>query len=479
MKAGWDEISSSDIRRAVGGFQVEGDPTAKVGGLSIDSRTIKAGELFWSIRGTKYDGHDFILKALDLGAVGVVSEEAEWRRRPDIRNKVSEQYKDRCIILVGDSIRALGDYAGWWRKKSDVKIAVITGSAGKTTTKEMTAAILSIKWNTLKNKGNFNNLIGLPLSLLSLKPEHERAVLEMGMNRAGEISRLTEIVNPDLGLITNIGMAHLEGVGDIWGVARAKAEMVERMSNGSQIIINGDDDRLFKTVSNIRKDVTTFGLDKSRDIFADGIHNCGFEGYEFEIFHRKGSFHVRLNTPGVQDILNALAAAAICLGLEVPEEDIVSGLESFAGINGRFRIIKLIGENIVVDDTYNSNPLSLESALRSADIVGKDMKIIVALGDMLELGNTSEDAHIEAGRKVAGLNPECFIAMGNYASEMIKGAVSAGMNKGNVFFVGSHEDMTKTIRANMTGRNFVLIKGSRGMELDKVVRSLTENFLNS
>ena len=218
MKAGWDEISSSDIRRAVGGSQVNGDPTAKIGGLSIDSRTIKAGELFWSIRGTKYDGHDFILKAFEIGAVGVVSEESEWKGRPDVRNKVSEKYKDRCIILVADSIRALGDYAGWWRNRSDVKIAAITGSAGKTTTKEMTAAILSITWNTLKNKGNFNNLIGLPLSLLSLKPEHERAVLEMGMNRAGEISRLTEIVKPDLGLITNIGMAHLEGVGDIRGV---------------------------------------------------------------------------------------------------------------------------------------------------------------------------------------------------------------------------------------------------------------------
>ena len=479
MKTGWDEISSSDIVRAVGGFQVNGDPSAKVDGLSIDSRTMKAGEIFWSIRGTKYDGHDFILKALDLGAAGVVSEESQWKGRPEIRNRVSEQYKDKCVILVDDTIKALGNYAGWWRNRSDVKIAAITGSAGKTTTKEMTAAILSIKWNILKNKGNFNNLIGLPLSLLSLKPEHERAVLEMGMSRAGEISRLTEITKPDLGLITNIGMAHLEGVGDIWGVARAKAEMVERMPNDSRIIINGDDDRLFKTVFNIRKDVTTFGLDKSRDIFADKIQSRGFEGSEFNVFHKKGTFHVKLKTPGVQDILNALAAAAICLGLEVPEEDIVSGLESFAGINGRFRVIKLTNDNILVDDTYNSNPLSLESALKSANMVGKDMKIIIALGDMLELGKTSVDAHIEAGRMVARLNPECFIAMGNYANEMMKGALSAGMNKSDVFFAGNHEDMTEKIRSSMTGRNFVLIKGSRGMELDKVVRSLTENFLNS
>jgi UDP-N-acetylmuramoyl-tripeptide--D-alanyl-D-alanine ligase len=475
MGAVWGEITISEIQNAIGGFLVNGDPEIEVSGLSTDSRTIKKGDLFWAIKGERYDGHDFIMKALDLGACGLVCAKKEREALADISSKTKEIYSDRVVIGVDDTITALGDFARWWRRKSDVSIAVITGSAGKTTTKEMTSEILSLRWKTLKNMGNFNNLIGLPLTLLSLDARHERAVLEMGMNREGEIKRLTEIAEPDLGLITNVGMAHLEGVGDLQGVARAKTEMVQQMSSDARVIVNGDDDMLLQTATMYRKDITTFGLDKNRDIYADGIRNLGLKGTEFEIFHNKGTFPVKVKVPGIQNVFNALAAAAICLCLEVAEEDIMSGLESFEGIKGRFRVMRLPGDNIIVDDTYNSNPMSLEAALRSVDILGRGMKIIVALGEMLELGNASEKAHIEAGREAARLRPEYFVAMGEHAPEMIKGATDGGLKKSRAVLAESHGDMVKIIKDRMNGGNLVLLKGSRGIQLDKVVKNLVEN----
>ena len=474
MEMGWQEMSSYEIQEAVNGFLITGNPESMVKGLSTDSRIVEDGELFWPIRGTIYDGHDFVLKALDIGASGIVIEKRKWESSSEIRNELKKRFNDRFVITVEDTIKALGDFAAWWRRKSDAEVAVITGSAGKTTTKEMAAGILSLKSKTLKNKGNLNNLIGLPLTLLSLNFEHEKAVLEMGMNHAGEIRRLTEIAEPDLGLITNVGMAHLEGVGDLSGVARAKAEMVEQMSPESQVIVNGDDDVLTKTVTALRKDVITFGLDKNRDVYAYGIRNLGLKGTEFRLIHKGGSFPVRINEPGVQNVLNALAAATICLGFNVPEEDIVAGLGAFTGVKGRFKIIDLPGGNILVDDTYNANPMSLEAALKSVDVIGKGRKIIIGMGEMLELGNASGKAHLKAGKDIAGLNPEYFIAIGEHAHEMITGARDGGMNKGRTLMAENHENMVKLIKDKMGTGSLILLKGSRGMQLDKVAGALAD-----
>ncbi|MFC1883767.1 UDP-N-acetylmuramoyl-tripeptide--D-alanyl-D-alanine ligase, partial [Thermodesulfobacteriota bacterium] len=356
MPAEWGDIQPVEIQGAVNGPLAFGDSNLRVKGLSADSRTVKEGELFWALKGEKYDGHDFIVKALELGAVGAVLGKQEWDLRPEIEEVFKGRFKSKIALLVKDTTTALGDFAGWWREKHNTEVIAVTGSAGKTTTKEITAAILSRKWEILKTKGNFNNLIGLPLTILSMKTGHEKAVLEMGMNKAGEIKRLTEIANPDLGLITNVGMAHLEGLGDLSGVARAKAEMAEQMSPKALIVINGDDSILRETVSEFRKDLVTFGLRNDSDFYACDIRDFGLDGVKFDIVHKKGKFSVKINTPGSHSVINALAAAAVGLCLDVSEEDVVSGLESFSGIDGRFNIIKMPGNRVVIDDTYNSNP---------------------------------------------------------------------------------------------------------------------------
>jgi UDP-N-acetylmuramoyl-tripeptide--D-alanyl-D-alanine ligase len=354
-------------------------------------------------------------------------------------------------------------------------VAAITGSAGKTTTKEMTAGILSVRSRTLKNRGNFNNLVGLPLTLFSLDQNHQRAVLEMGMNHPGEIGRLTEIADPDVGLITNVAKAHLEGVGTIQGVARAKLELLEQASPGSRIILNGDDALLMKTASEFGKEVITFGMGEENDIRADGVKPLGREGAAFTLCHQGDTVPVRLRVPGLQNVSNALAAASISLCLKASPEDIVQGLERFEGIQGRFTVSTLPGGATLVDDTYNANPASLKVALRSLKhLIVKGGRIIVGLGEMLELGEETVAAHIEAGGMVAELGASHFMAMGEHAPELIQGALEKGYPAERAVRVDSHEDMVQRISALIEGRDLVFLKGSRRIGLDKVAEGLKE-----
>ncbi len=241
MRAKGTEITAGEIISPLQGESISGPPKSTFSGLCTDSRKMIPGRLFWALKGERYDGHDFLRMAIDKDAAGIVIQKGY---RPEI-----PYGRDPAVISVTDTLKAIGDLAGWWRHQHSICVAAITGSAGKTTTKEMTAKILEIDAMTLKNKGTFNNLVGLPLTILLMEDAHSRAVLEMGMNRPGEIARLTEIADPDIGLITNVAGAHLDGLGDINGVAKAKVELLDKISSNGQVVLNGDDKLLMKTRS--------------------------------------------------------------------------------------------------------------------------------------------------------------------------------------------------------------------------------------
>jgi UDP-N-acetylmuramoyl-tripeptide--D-alanyl-D-alanine ligase len=461
----WGEITAGTIIAPIRGELIAGSPKAIFSGLCTDSRRIAQAELFWALQGDIYDGHDFVTQAIDKGAAGAVIQKGHKPEISATRNPV--------LISVADTLKALGDLGNWWRRGHPIPVAAITGSVGKTTTKEMAASILGLKALTLKNEGNLNNLIGLPLTLLLLEKAHRRAVLEMGMNRPGEIARLTEIAEPDVGLITNVGRAHLEGLGDINAVARAKVELLEKMPEKSQAILNGDDELLLRTASPFQRKLTTFGLGPENQIRAEKIKSLGKEGTAFDLQFFGQTQRVRLRVPGLQNVFNALAASAIAFCLEASPEHIREGLGGFQGIKGRFMISHLPGGILLVDDTYNCNPASLKAALDSARaLVAGEGRLIVGLGEMLELGDETVPAHLEAGNMVAERGAFCFLVMGEHAPQMIEGAVSKGFPKERAIEARSHEEMAQKIGASMNRGDVILLKGSRRMQLEIVAEVL-------
>lgn len=444
------------------GSLVQGSALSRFSGLSTDTRKIRAGEIFLAIKGEHFDGHSFVSKALEQGAKGLVV------HHNFILPKTCG--RDVIIIEVNDTLKALGDLAGWWRQQCPAKVVSITGSSGKTTTKEMTADILSIGSKTLKNRGNFNNQIGLPLTLLNLQRDHKKAILELGMNHAGEISRLTRISNPDVGAIINIGKAHLAGFKNIDDVARAKIELIENLSEKSQLILNGDDHLLMKTAAPFNRQVMTFGLGKENTVRAEEIHDLGSKGIAFKLIYKQYSLPIRLRIPGLHNIANALAAAAISICLDEPLSHIESGLNQFRGIKGRLSISILPGGTLLVDDTYNSNPSSLKAALETVkSLMNEVTEVIVVLGEMMELGNEAIPAHQEAGRLVAELMPDLFIVFGEHAPDMLKGAIKAGMSEKNIKETASLEEIIKMVKEKIREKNLLLVKGSRLMAMEKII----------
>ncbi len=470
MTAVWGLMTAGEIVDPIDGTWISGVRETALTGFSMDSRTISPGRIFWALKGERYDGHDYALKAMDKGAAGVVIENAYLK---SYLEALEAKPREHIIIAVDDSLKALGDFAGWWRRRHNVHLAAITGSAGKTTVKEMAAGILERCNKTLKNQGNLNNLIGLPLSLLQLEDGHINAVLEMGMNRPGEIARLTEIAEPDVGVITNVGMAHLEGLGSIQGVADAKVELVEKIHSNAKVIVNGDDEILLRTASAFRKDLITFGMGKDNKVRAANIKNLGLKGLSFDLEYEGGVWPVTLKVPGIQNVSNALAATAVGLCFKAPPEEIVEGLAGFMGVKGRFTVSSLPGNIILVNDTYNANPSSLKAALESVEaLAGEGRRIIVGLGEMMELGDSALTAHHDAGRMVARLHVGCLLAMGEHAREVIRGAAESGIHGKLVEIVKTHEDMAGRIKQEMQEGDLIFIKGSRKNELGKVVDAL-------
>ncbi|MBW1764515.1 MAG: UDP-N-acetylmuramoyl-tripeptide--D-alanyl-D-alanine ligase [Deltaproteobacteria bacterium] len=461
MTVKWGDIGIGDVIFPIQGKLISGDPETLIFGISTDSRDISPGEIFLALGGKNYDGHNFIDLALEKGASGVIIEQG-------FPLKGLEE-TGHAVIAVADTLKALGDLAHWWRHQHDVQVAAITGSVGKTTTKEMTACILELGTRTLKTRGNLNNLIGLPLTILGMKQEDSRAVLEMGMNLSGEISRLTEIADPDIGLITNVAKAHLEGLSNIMGVALAKAELLERISPEGRVLLNGDDELLMKVAAGFKQNILTYGIGQENDFRAENVQNMGPEGISFELHYQGNCILIRLNVPGPQNVYNGLAAAAIAICMGSTPDQIAQGLGRFNGVKGRFMLIDLPAGVTLLDDTYNSNPSSLRAAIDSVkEMTAQGRDIIIGLGDMLELGDEAVSAHLKAGSWVTELGTPYLLTIGNHAPEIIAGAIDKGLPRERAVIVKNKKEMAEMIQDVMKEGDLILLKGSHLIGLNEV-----------
>jgi UDP-N-acetylmuramoyl-tripeptide--D-alanyl-D-alanine ligase len=469
MAVSWGEITIGEIVAAIGGSQASGSPDGVVQGLSTDSRAMVPGHLFLALQGERHDGHDFLEEAVGAGAGGLIVEAG----RPIVEAIAGH---DLAVITVSSTITALGDLASWWRKRWGGKVIAVTGSNGKSTTKEMTAAILSLKAKTMKSPGNFNNLIGLPLSILALEPDQEMAVLEMGMNAVGEIARLTQIAGPDIGVITNVASAHLEGLGDLEGVAAAKGELLREMSTQSTAILNGDNKLTRGLASSFRGEIITFGLGAANRVRAGDIRRVGNSVQSFTIGIDGERIPATIHLLGVHNVLNALAGAAVAWCASMPSALISRGLGDFRPMKGRFQILELTGGIRVIDDTYNANPSSLDAALRTIEeLREKGQGLVVGLGEMLELGHDAARYHFDAGKRIAHMGARFLAVLGEHGSQVMEGARKEGMVPAQTFHASNHAEMIEAIKANVRQGDIVFLKGSRRVALDRVVDGLKES----
>ncbi len=462
----------SELLEATGGTLVAGPETGLFAGICIDSRIIREDQVFLAIRGERYDGHAFIPELMEGGIKGIVVD-----RPPDDRQRLVRWAQDGgCCILVADTTRALGDLAAFHRRRMAVPLAAITGSNGKTTTREMTASILSLERDTLATKGNFNNEIGLPLTLLRLDPSHQAAVVELGMNHPGEIDRLAAISLPDIGVITNIGPAHLEGMRDIERVMSAKAEMLPHVKPEGTVVLNGNDAFAGRLGAMARNRVLYFGMGKRSevrlDVRAEAVRQMGVRT-EFELVLPDARIAVALNAPGQYMIANALAAAAVGYALGLSGESIREGLANFRAVPGRMtHCVTRRGVNLV-DDAYNANPASMKAAIDALTVLKGSHRALLVAGDMLELGEGAAAFHYEVGREAAVRGIDRLYASGAFAGDIVEGAIGAGMDADAVF-EGSKAEIIARLARDPAPGDWVLVKGSRSTGMDVVVRHLLE-----
>jgi UDP-N-acetylmuramoyl-tripeptide--D-alanyl-D-alanine ligase len=449
----------NELLKATKGKLIQGRPNVAVKGISIDSRTICRGDAFVAIKGNNFDGHNFIKAAIKKGASCILSQRLPFTvyRLPRV-----------VFIKVKDTVKALGDIARLQREKFDLPVIAVTGSNGKTTTKEMIAAILSKKYPVLKNEGTKNNQIGLPLTLLKLKPYHEIVVLELGTNHPGEIEYLSRICQPNIGIITNIGPVHLEFLQSLEGVLKEKLNLIKNLKRPYIAILNADDNLLNRQL--VRKSTPpftlSFGIKKPSDFLASRIRSS----YQKIGFVVNNKYRFTLKTLGYQNIYNALSAIAIgqLFGLEY--KDVVSGLNNFNFPQSRLNMVKLKGLRFI-DDTYNSNPNALKQALEVLDNFKVKGKKIFVMGDMLELGKDKELFHFQAGRLAAGIC-DIFITVGKLSKCAAQAAKKSGMNSQNIFICDACQKAREILfsKISLNQDDLVLVKGSRLMKMEEVLK---------
>lgn len=446
-----------------GGDLLRGAPDAVLTGASIDTRSLPAGALFVAIRGPRHDAHTFLADALAAGAGGLLV--ARGRPLPD--------GGAWPIVAVDDTTRALGALAAGHRAGFAGPVVAITGSNGKTTTKEMCAAILSTRGPCLATRGNLNNEYGLPLTLLEREAAHRHLVVELGMNHRGEIARLAAIARPTIGVITNVGTAHIEFLGSRDEIAKEKGDLVAALAPEGVAVLNADDARVREQAARTPARVLWFGISPEADVRAERVTPLGERGYAFDLVHGGERQAVHVAGLGEATVPNALAAAAAARAAGCSLADIALGLAAYRPISGRMEPLALPQNIIVIDDTYNANPQSMEVALRSLASLRGSSRGVAVLGDMGELGETADVAHRAAGRLVAELGLDLLFALGPRAGQTAQGALEAGMAPERVHVGRDHDDLGASLREMLRGNDWVLVKGSRSMKMERVVDALT------
>ncbi|MBN2538815.1 MAG: UDP-N-acetylmuramoyl-tripeptide--D-alanyl-D-alanine ligase [Deltaproteobacteria bacterium] len=462
-------LKAGEIITATGGTLIKGNPDGIFEGLSTDSRNVGEGNLFIPLTGERFDGHDFIRDAVKKGAAGLLVQRGADEIPEDALDNI-------CVILVDDTLRALGDIANLWRNKFTIPVVAVTGSSGKTTTKEMIATVAGLSGTVLKSKGNYNNLVGLPLSLLELNRGHEKAVVELGTNRRGEIARLTDIANPDVGVITNIGPAHLEGFGSLDGIMMEKGDLFSHMKDSGVAIINRDD-----PFSRVLADRWTgrnisFGIDENAFVRAESIFMRNEGGVSFTLKMGGTGKGVDMAVVGRHNIYNALACAAACRAMDIEYDLICEGLSAFRQIQGRMDVHRLKMGGTVIDDTYNANPTSTREALKTLnDLKGKNESIVV-FGDMLELGEEAERLHEEVGSAMAETGVGSIFLRGDFSRSVARGAIKEGFREDHIYFVETPDMMMEVLHSLLRGGDWILIKGSRNMKMEKFLHAIIAEF---
>lgn len=425
--------------------------------ITTDSRKAEPGCLFVAIKGERVDGHDFAAGVMEQGALCVLAE----HELPDFTG---------CYIQVESTLAAVREIAEFYRKGLDIKVVGITGSVGKTSTKEMIASVLSEKYKVLKTLGNFNNELGLPLTVFRLTEEDEVAVLEMGISNFGEMHRLSKIARPDICVMTNIGQCHLETLHDRDGILQAKSEIFDFLKEDGEIVLNGDDDKLsaIQEIKGIKP--VFFGLESGRSIYADEITPKGLKGISCRIHTPKGEFEVMIPIPGVHMVRNALAATAVGLLMGLSLEEIKSGIEKSESLSGRFHIIEK-GSLTIIDDCYNASPVAMKASL---DIL-KDAegRKVAVLGDMFELGEDAAALHASVGAHAAGNAIDLLICVGENCRHMAKAAFETG-GCGEVLQVPTLDSILATLPELICPGDTILVKASHAMHFEKVVEKLLE-----
>ncbi len=459
-------FSPPEIVQATGGQLFQRGSGARFIGVTTDSRTAQAGQIYLPLKGERFDGHDFIPGALKRG-VGALVAAASWGRRLNQPLPL-----DLSIILVPDTLQALGDLAHFWRRQFSGPVVAITGSCGKTTTKEMIAQVLSRRFSVLKNDLNLNNLIGMPQTLLGLTKEHEVAVVELGMNRFGEIRRLSHIAQPDIAVLTNVHPAHIEGLGSIDGVARAKNEIIEGLGEHGSVIYNFDDVRLRNAVRYFKGHKLGFGFNPGAQLQASGICRCGLWGQRTAISYRGQNWPLEIQLPGPHQIYNALAATAVGLTLGLSSEQISLALSQFQSLDKRSQLQCHESGLVILNDCYNANPGSMAMALQTLANLKSRGRTLAALGDMLELGSTTVQAHQDLGSLAARLEVDLLVVCGKFKNSVQAGALAAGMSATRIHAVPSHAAGAQIIKEYCRPGDMLLIKGSRGARMEKLLSCL-------
>jgi len=461
---------AGELCRAVRGRLIRGRPDATARGVCTDSRTLSPGELFVALSGDRFDGHGFVAEVCSKGAAGAVVHEG----RP-ASGAWDDLRPDFFLIAVKEPLQALGDLAAAVRSTFQGPVVAITGSNGKTTTKEMVAGILSFLGPVLKNSGNLNNLVGLPLTLFRLAPEHRYLVLEMGANAFGEIKRLAAIARPTVGLITNIGPAHLEGFGSLEGVARAKGELLPALPADGTFVLNADDPRLVETAKGFQGNTVTFSRRRPAAVRLK------------EARIRDNNTTVLLMEVGGRDLVaelsgtgepleqNALAAAAAAWAAGSDMDAVRNGLRDFRPLEGRTRLLELPRNIRVLDDAYNANPASMEAALNTLVRLKGHGRILAVLGEMAELGEETEGAHYALGLQTAARNLDEVFFVGPHRGMMRHGAVDGGMDSDRIHGFASVESLLEVLPQAVRPGDVLLIKASRVMRMERVLARLKED----
>ena len=457
-----------DIVAASAGRLLYGEAPRSFGGIGIDSRTIGPGDFFVAIRGATHDGHRFIPQAVADGVRGIMVQEPGAIQ---LDHEVFERQGVACVA-VSDTTRALGALAAFLRRRVRIPVVAITGSNGKTSTRRMTTLVMDRQFNTLATQGNLNNEIGLPLTLFRLTEGHQAAVLELGMNHSGEIDRLGAICRPTIGLITNVGPAHLEFFGSVKAVARAKAELLAHIDPGGYAVLNRDDENVAAMADQAPCRVLYFGTGSGADIRAEAILETP-GGVHFRLILPNDRMDIALRSPGRFMVSNALAAAAASFAAGVAGPAIKEGLESFRPVRGRLDVLTAANQVHIIDDTYNANPSSMAAAIQTLAALKGSNRGFIVLGDMLELGDGAPVLHRQVGALAGQTGAVKLYACGQYAEDVLAGARQVGMAPGRLV-AAAKEEIAAFLTDELQTGDWLLIKGSRGMAMETIVQAVQE-----